>query len=212
MLTNDLVEACLKGFHYVRFADGSYRHEASNENVEHFLYVERFGAGRSQLTMDFGFRNSVAQDFAAATIERYGHALYSKFMNYNRRTDCLIRFPFWRFFAMTRNGWAMVPRDAFIVDFEGSLNKYMIPFVESVGTLPELFLRLAADEEPCPWFAGNAAIRASELCSIAKMLDMNGKEVRDILLEKLEFISAGLGQSIDPTIYVDHIIEEAALR
>ncbi len=208
MGTDSYLDECLSRIGYTKHSKEVYRFTNATGDVEHFLYFEQFEKCRTLFTADFGFRNRAAQEFAMIAIGKFGHSYFANIRSRAREADCLIRFPFWRFVGMSRNSWELDSMGGGIVEIENDIERYLVPFAKSLRTKSDLLSRLAADSEPCPWFAGNAAIRAAMFAHIAQTLGADTGYRYSILSEHLDVIAAGLGTSTDPADFVDWLSED----
>jgi hypothetical protein len=189
---------------YTRVYEGVYRYLWGSPDVEHFLYLDRYGNDLERLKCDFGFRNRGAQKFGLEMVTRYGGSIY-KLLKTND-TDCFMRFPFWGIpAAASIKYWRTDDTTAVVQD----LNCHIVPFVRSLRDRDALFFLLVDDREPCPWIAVNGAMRAAQIAYLGKILGRDAASINQAVQSRKAYVTRDLEPGSDPDEFLEAVISDA---
>ena len=104
-----------------------------------------------------------------------------------------------------------MPGRALAAKIKRDVEKTLFPVIRNVTSLDTLLSFLLTDEEPCPWYRCNGAMRAAMIVNVAQRIGMAPAEVRQLLEPHLKEISYHLTRGPEPDAgsYVDKVIQDA---
>ena len=155
-----------------------YKAAWSSEDVEHFLYLGRDIKCRRYFVSQFGFRCGAVEDFAIASLDKYGHPNYALVKaSSDRKNGCSLQFDLFLPHSYDRPIW--IDDDAVQKHLDLLLGYHLLPVVREITSLSKLFDALKLDLEPHRWFRSNPIVRAAYVVAIAGRLGVSRARIRD---------------------------------
>jgi hypothetical protein len=173
-----------------------YKLGMQNCEVDRYLYfIAR--PDRGLLTADFGFRQAGAEQLSLTMFAQVaGPAFPLQVMM--KPNKCSMRFSFWRFLSMEGPCcWEFNDRSDWAGKSVSDIETILVPFFKTLSTREQLFARLVSDDEPCPWFASNSAIRIVQIIYLGGRLRMPRSSIESVIVNNRHSIEHDLeGKSV----------------
>lgn len=209
MFDERLVKRALAVLKYQRVKPMVFQASWSTTDVDHFLYLEIHGM-LERLSVEFGFRNSLAQDYGVRCINKYRGFLQFKLQD--PRVDCLMRFPLGLLAGRSPVHWSIYISELSITGVADKLSsdiqEYLMPMVRDVTNIESLLEILLEDSDPIAWFRTSGGIRAAKIAYLAHRLGMGPEQIRALLIPHQKSIKSDLGRAIEPKIYIEKVIAD----
>ncbi len=212
MLKEGLITAALAEVGYAKAKRLTYQASWSTTEVEHFLYLSTYGNPKEYLTVDFGLRNPLAEEFAIECISLFGGEIF-RTLQYDRRNDCFMRFSLGKA-AAWRPRWSLtllqMSPASVASKIKTDVSELLLPLVRSVTTAKALLSLLLEDVEPYPWVRINSALRAAQIACLARLAGIESDQIRTLLRSFFDKIAADVGSGADANLYVEAIVRHSA--
>jgi hypothetical protein len=211
MMRDDDLSQALASIGYRKQEPLVFRLEQNFREVEHFLYF-LVRPEKDLVAARFGFRVPDAERFSVAMFSRYARDDFSSDKMLSQHS-CSMRYSFGRFYSMLRPGyWSLNNEDDWVAPILADIETYLIPFASRLSERKDMFELLAADHEPCPWFANNAALRVVQVLFLGVRLRKPRSMLQTIVNSRQQEIQRDLaaeerGASVEE--FVRTIFEEA---
>jgi hypothetical protein len=194
---------------YEHVSEGTFRANWSTSEVEHFLYWTTQQQGVF-LAGDFGFRNWGAETYARECMAVYGGLRSPSTLTNGPTSDhrCYMRYDLARL-TPKRYRWVVTLPTASNESLRAEVQQMVqlsVAALSPVITVGGLYDLLKRDEEWCPWYCVNGAIRAAQLVWLGKMLGVLPQEMETALQPRLREIELGLHTSMHPEVYISKLI------
>lgn len=187
-----------------------YKRKVGVQDIEAFIEFNPYYRPINNVACDFGVSSKKAIDFANRCINKYGGPAYSynwRPARFNARCQLGSFFNWGPRWSLKINELGM---DGLVEKAIFDINRLLRNETAEIRDLASLYRLLLADEPWLPWLFCNGAIRAAECLSIGKTLGLDPRATLDVLSQHTADIKRGLGPSVDPRTYVDHVLSELA--
>ena len=185
-----------------------FRAPWSTGEVEHYLYW-KFAFRGVGLTFSFGVRNPESEKYARDCASLYGGLDRRKLQTAFRNHHCYMT----QFSARLTSDTEQILMSLFRMS-ESELRSMATdivqekvrPALSSITSLEALRTLLVADEERCPWYAVNGAIRAAKLVKLGRMLGIAQHEIKMSLAGHEQDIQRGIRSALSAQAYTAKVM------
>jgi hypothetical protein len=174
-----------------------------SDDIQHFIYLGSDFGAHKYFVGKFGTRSPRAEQFSIAALIKYGHRNY-RLKERDPYIYCTMAFGFERFDFAEKH---VKPRiflpqaePDFLTRFVVSvIEDKVFPVIRPITGLETYMNLLAADVEPCPWFAVNPLVRVAQIVALGCQLNVGKTELRRFMEPKDRLITRELALgSADP--------------
>jgi hypothetical protein len=199
---------------YARTRAWVFRLDQNAKEVEHFLYFT-LRQEKNLIAAHFGFRLPDVEPLAITAFSYFARADFP-LHKMLEPDNCSMRYSFGRFHSMLRPGyWNLSNEVDWTAPIVADLNQYLLPFVSRLPARQDMFEVLVANDEPCPWFAANAAIRAAQILFLGSRLCKPRSQLHAIVESRRTEIARDLvaeDKSASVEQFVERTLQEAAIN
>jgi hypothetical protein len=193
-----------------------FRADWSTPEVEHFIYLNLYGAPKEFLAIDFGIRNDQAQRFGIEEIQKYGGRPYSA-MKLDRENDCSMIFSF-GLLSHWSPRWSLylpsLTETELAAKIETDIECLLLPKIRGLKSNGDLLRMLISDVAPFCWKFSNGAIRAAQIANLGRQVGMDSKAIRSALQQFQKHIDSALpkDRTNASSSYLDNIVEDSRIQ